>query len=146
VRDYEKSRAFSLFSPFSATNWHPPDSRVQLPDHAPHVSFFCRHYNQVIEDDPVPGGRGPRRRSGRNASRCENDLWLLNDIWVPWFLIQMGLSFPSPYYEWRFVALGQPVETQAGAAEFGIAIDHSHAPSSGFDINVPVTLACIWGA
>jgi hypothetical protein len=75
VRDYEKSRAFSLFSPFSATNWHPPGLIIQSPDHALHVSFLCRHYNHVIEDDHAPAGRGQRQQ--RNASRCENDLWSL---------------------------------------------------------------------
>jgi hypothetical protein len=55
----------------------------------------------------------------------------------------MKLSFLSPYCERRFVALGQPIETEAGAAEFGIAIDHSHTPSSGFNINASVALAWI---
>jgi hypothetical protein len=55
----------------------------------------------------------------------------------------MRLSFPSPCYEWRFIVFDQPIKAEAGAAEFGIAINHSHAPFSGFDIDASVALAWI---
>jgi hypothetical protein len=82
--------------------------------------FFGRHQNHVIDDDAPHEGRGPRKRKARSASRCENDLPLLNHIWgadrisdnqkfhpvsKEFFKGEDPFEFPSEYIGFRYYSL-----------------------------------------